>query len=136
MMDTWEPRPVPDVTPESERYWEAAANGHLLLSVCPECDLAIHYPRARCPDCFAETEWTEASGDGTVYSYSVAERMEGWPEADLPIIVAYVELAEGPRMMTNLVDCDPDDVSVGAPVSVAFVPSEHEDIGIPVFLLD
>lgn len=135
MMDVWEPRPLPDVTPESEPYWKAAADEKLLLSSCPDCGLVIHYPRARCPDCFAETEWMEASGDGTVYSYSVTERMEGWPEANLPLIVAYVELTEGPRIMTNLVDCEPDEISVGAPVSVEFVPSEQEDIGIPVFCL-
>lgn len=133
MMDTWEPRPLPEVTPESERYWAAASDGRLLLSHCPDCDLHVHYPRARCPDCFGETEWTEASGDGSVYSYSVAERMDGWPEDDLPLVVAYVELAEGPRTMTNLIDCDPDDVSVGDPVSVAFVPTEREDVAIPVF---
>jgi uncharacterized OB-fold protein len=136
MIDTWEPRPLPDVTPESEPYWAAASDGRLFLSKCPDCSLAIHYPRARCPDCFVETEWTEASGDGVVYSYSVAERMEGWPEEDLPLVVAYVELAEGPRMMTNLVDCGPREVSVGDTVSVAFVSTERDDIGIPVFRLD
>lgn len=136
MMDVWEPRPVPNVTPESERYWKAASNDRLLLSKCPDCDLVIHYPRARCPDCFTETKWTEASGDGTVYSYSVAERMEGWPEADLPLVVAYVELAEGPRMMTNLIECDPGDISVGDSVTAVFVPTEEDDIGIPVFRPD
>lgn len=136
MMDAWEPRPLPDVTPESERYWAAASDGRLLLSTCPDCELTIHYPRARCPDCFAETEWTEASGDGVVYSFSVADRMEGWPEADLPLVVAYVELDEGPRMMTNLVDCDPGEVSVGDSVSATFVATEVDDIGIPVFRLD
>ncbi|MFC5973552.1 Zn-ribbon domain-containing OB-fold protein [Halomarina salina] len=134
--ETWEPRPLPDVTPESERYWAAASDGVLLLSRCPDCGLVVHYPRARCPDCFAETEWTEASGEGTVYTYSVAERMEGWPEADLPLVVAYVELVEGPRVMTNLVDCDPDDVEVGASVGVEFVPTEREDVSVPVFGLD
>ena len=134
--DGWEPRPLPDVTPESERYWAAASDGTLLLSRCPECGLAIHHPRARCPDCFAETEWTEASGDGSVYTYSVTGKMEGWPEDDLPLVVAYVELAEGPRVMTNLVDCDPDAVEVGASVTVEFVPTEREDVAVPVFRLD
>lgn len=136
MMDVWEPRPLPNVTPESERYWEAASNERLLLSKCPDCGLVIHYPRARCPDCFTETEWTEASGDATVYSYSVAERMEGWPEADLPLVVAYVELVEGPRMMTNLIEYEPDDISIGDSVSAVFVPTEKENIGIPVFRPD
>lgn len=134
-METWEPRPLPDITPESERYWAAAADGRLLLSECPDCGLVFHYPRARCPDCFGETNWLEASGNGIVYTYSVAEKMEGWPEDDLPLVVAYVELAEGPRMMTALVDCEPTSVDIGADVSVMFVPTEQEDIGIPVFRL-
>lgn len=134
-VETWEPRPLPNVTPESEHYWAAAADNRLLLSECPNCALVFHYPRAHCPDCFAETNWLEASGDGTVYTYSVAEKMEGWPDDDLPLVVAYVELAEGPRMMTILVDCDPMDINVGADVSVTFVPTEQEDIGIPVFRL-
>lgn len=133
---TWEPRPLPDINPESERYWEVASEGALLLSECPDCGLVFHYPRARCPDCFAETEWMRASGDGTVYSYSVAEKMEGWPEADLPLVVAYVELTEGPRMMTNLVDCDPDEVEIGASVTVEFAATERANIAIPVFCLD
>lgn len=136
MIDGWEPRPLPDITPESERYWEAASNERLLLSECPDCGLAIHYPRARCPDCFTETEWREASGDATVYSYSVAERIEGWPKADLPLIVAYAELEEGPRMMTNIIECDPKDVSIGDSASAAFVPTDEAGVGIPVFRLD
>lgn len=136
MMDTWEPRPLPTVTPEIERYWEAASNGRLLLSECPDCGIKIHYPRARCPDCLAKTEWMEASGDGSIYSYSIAERMEGWPDADLPLVVGYVELDEGPRMMTNIIDCAPEDVSIGASVSVAFIPTDNEGVGIPVFSID
>lgn len=135
-LETWEPRPLPEVTPESARYWDAASEGTLLLGRCPDCGLVFHYPRARCPDCFAETAWTEASGEGTVYTYSVAERMEGWPAADLPLVVAYVELAEGPRVMTNLVGCDPDAVAVGASVTVEFVPTEREGVAVPVFRLD
>jgi uncharacterized OB-fold protein len=133
MMDTWEPRPLPDVTPESEPYWAAASDGRLFLSKCPDCSLAIHYPRARCPDCFVETEWIEASGDGVVYSYSVAERMEGWPDEALPIVLAYVELDEGPRVMTNVVETDPEDVAVGTRVEARFVPTKDADVSIPVF---
>ena len=135
MTETWEPRPLPEVSPESERYWAAAADDRLLLSECPNCGLTIYYPRANCPDCFTETDWVEASGDGTIYSYSVAEHVDGWPEENLPLIVVYVELDEGPRMLTNLVDCDPDDVKVGDSVSVVFKPTKRADIGIPVFRL-
>jgi len=131
--ETWEPRPTPDVTPESAPYWRAASEGELRLSACPDCGLVSHYPRALCPDCFAETEWTVASGRGEVYTYSVARRMSGWPESDLPMVLGYVELAEGPRVMTTVV-ADPEEVSVGSGVEVRFVPTGAEDVAIPVFV--
>jgi hypothetical protein len=123
------------VNPETEPYWRAASEGRLLLSECsaPECGLVFHYPRARCPDCLAEAGLTEASGEGTVYTFSVAERMEGWPEADLPLCVGYVELAEGPRLMTAFVDCEPRDLRIGRAVEVRFVPTEDPDVTVPVF---
>lgn len=136
MSELWEPRPLPEITPENERYWRAASESRLLLSHCPECEFDFVYPRARCPDCFASTGWIEASGDGVVYSYSVAEAVDGWPEHGLPLIVAYVELAEGPRVMTNIVDCDPRAVSVGDPVSATFIQTDTADLAIPVFRLD
>lgn len=135
---TWDPRPVPEVTPETERYWTAAAEGRLLLRECAACGLTYHYPRALCPDCLSDdVAWVEASGRGEVYTYSVAHRMEGWPADDLPVVVAYVELAEGPRVMTN-VDADSGAVAVGTPVEVAFVDvegdGEERDVAVPVFV--
>jgi hypothetical protein len=131
--ETWEPRPTPEVTPESAPYWRGASEGELRLSTCPDGGLVLHYPRPLCPDCFADTEWTVSSGRGEVYTYSVARRMSGWPEADLPMVVGYVELAEGPRMMTTIV-ADPDEVAVGTEVAVRFVPTEDEAVAIPVFV--
>lgn len=130
---SWEPRPIPQVTPETEPYWAGAAEGRLLLNECGNCGLVYHYPRAHCPDCFSdEVEWIEAAGTGEVYSYSVAQRMSGWPEEDLPLIVAYVELDEGPRVMTN-VDADPEAVEIGTRVEVAFAETDEEGIAIPLF---
>jgi uncharacterized OB-fold protein len=92
------------------------------------------YPRAYCPDCFGgNIEWVESEGDGEVYTYTVMRQMSGWPEQDLPLILAYVELDEGPRITSNIVDCDPEDVDVGTPVQVQFVETEDDNIGIPVF---
>lgn len=131
---TWEPRRLPDVTPENERYWSAAAEGRLLLRSCRQCGLTYHYPRSLCPDCFSDdTEWIEASGRGTVYTYSVTGGDESVPEAEKAVIVAYVELEEGPRMMTNIVDCRPEEISVGTEVSITFEQVASEDIAIPVF---
>jgi uncharacterized protein len=91
---------------------------------CTGCGEKHHYPRNICPFCFSDrTEWTEASGKGTLYSFSVMRR------AAEPYVMAYVTLAEGPTMMTNIVDCDFDQLKVGQAVKVVFVPSEG---GAPV----
>jgi len=127
---TWEPHSLPSVTPESRRYWEAAGDGELLLRKCTGCDLTFHYPRTLCPDCLDDTvKWTKAQGTGTVYSYTVTELDE-----NSPVVLAYVELAEGPIMLANIVDCPVEDIVMGANVTVDFVPT-NENIGIPVFVL-
>ena len=131
---TWEPRPLPHVTPETAPYWEAAADERLLLTQCLDCDLVYYYPRAHCPDCHsANTEWVEATGTGTVYSYTATEQVTNWPEHDLPLVAAYVELDEGPRMFTALLDCNPDDIAVGTRVTVRFEATERDDVSIPAF---
>lgn len=135
MMDTWEPRPLPTVTPETERFWRGAAEGRLLLRTCHDCDLTFFYPRSRCPDCLGTAvSWTDAAGRGVVYTFSTSERVEGWPEAALPVVLAYVELGEGPRMLSNLVECSPGEVTVGTAVHVRFVPTERDDVAVPVFV--
>ncbi|APX97174.1 Zn-ribbon domain-containing OB-fold protein [Natronorubrum daqingense] len=131
---SWEPRPTPEITPETKRYWSAAADETLLVRECGDCGLVHHYPRAYCPDCFSDdVNWREATGTGTVYSYSVTRTMSGWPDDDLPLIVAYVELDDGPRMLTNL-DCDPEALDIGTRVEVRFVSLESADAAIPVFV--
>lgn len=129
---TWKPRPLPEVTPESKPYWAGAAEDKLLLRECQDCNLIYHYPRTLCPDCFSENvEWREAAGTGEVYSYSVARTMDGWPEKDLPLVIGYVELDEGPRVMTNIRIAS-DAVEIGLRVEVEFIDTE-DDIAIPVF---
>jgi len=132
---TWEPRQLPRITPESERYWQAASQQRLFLRECADCGLVYHYPRALCPDCLSDdVSWIEADGTGTVYSYTVSQQIAEWPDEELPAITAYVELSEGPRIMTCLVDYEPADVSVGTDVEVQFVDSAgQDDIAIPVF---
>lgn len=131
---TWEPRPLPEVNPETATFWAGTAEGEFLLRSCFDCGLVYYYPRYLCPDCFSDNvEWMAADGTGEVYSYSVTERLEGWPDDDLPLIVAYVELTEGPRVMTNL-DADPGEISIGTRVEVTFVETNRGDLAIPVFV--
>ncbi len=117
--------PRPD--PETQAYWEAANEGRLLVRTCRGCGRAHHYPRSICPFCFSEdTQWTQASGEGVIYSFSVMRR------ADPPYALAFVKLAEGPTMMTNIVDCDLESLSIGQRVHVVFQPTDT-GYSVPVF---
>jgi uncharacterized protein len=93
--------PAPTVYPEAKPFWDAAAEGRLLVKRCSECGEHHHYPRDGCPFCGSvNTEWRQAGGQGTIYSFSIMRR------AEVPYIVAYVTLDEGPTVMTNIVDAD------------------------------
>jgi uncharacterized OB-fold protein len=112
--------PAPQPNAETQAFCDAAAVGKFLIRTCRSCGKAHWYPRAICPFCDSgETEWVEASGRATIHSYSVMRRV---PE---PYAVAYVTLAEGPTMVTNLVDCDFDKLKIGQPVRIAFTPTEN-----------
>jgi len=104
--------------PETLPFWQAAAEGRLLLKFCRDCGRTHWYPRALCPHCHgAALDWREASGRGTVYSFTVVRR------AEPPYVLALVRLDEGTTLLTNVVDCDPDGVSIGQRVSVCFRPA-------------
>ena len=121
------------VNPESEPFWEATREGKLRLPRCNACGFVIYYPRSRCPECRSDDlSWVDMSGRGEVYSYTITQRTIGRFRKSVPFVVAYVELEEGPRMLTNLVDCDPERVGVGTRVEVVFEPTE-EGTAIPRF---
>jgi uncharacterized OB-fold protein len=113
--------PAPASNPESDPFYVAAKAGKFMIRTCKSCGKPHWYPRTLCPFCFGETEWTEASGKGTIYSFSPMHRA-GYT-------IAYVTLAEGPTMMTNLVECDMDQLAIGQAVTLAFVVAED---GTPV----
>lgn len=108
----------PPQNPESEPFHKAAAEGRFMIRRCTACGRAHWYPRALCPFCWGETAWEEATGRGTVYSYSVMRR------TDPPFSIAYVTLAEGPTMLTSLVQCDLDGLRIGMPVELVWEPTE------------
>jgi uncharacterized OB-fold protein len=111
--------PAPPVSAETRPFWDAAAEGRLLVKRCTACGQAHHYPRSNCPFCGSDrTEWATASGRGRVYSYSVMRRVP------VPYAIAYVTLEEGPTMMTNLVDVSFDAIRIGQDVKVVFKPSD------------
>lgn len=115
------PSPSPPISPESSPYWEGAAEGRLRLQRCRVCESVIWYPRSICPSCAATSlDWFDASGRGVVYSFTVNHRGTG-PYAKVgPYVLAYVELEEGPRVLTNIVDANPDSIHVGQQVTARF----------------
>ena len=121
--------PTPD--PESAPFWEAAQQKILLLRRCCDCQAFYWYPRAICPFCLGQrTEWVQSKGLGRIYSSTVMRK------ADNPYCIAYVELDEGPRVLTNIETDDPDTVKIGQRTEVSFVPaSEAPNQNIPFFRL-
>ena len=111
--------PAPEANVETQPFWDAAADGKLLIKRCGACAEPHYYPRARCPFCLsADTRWEEAAGTGTVYSLSTMRRGK-----DAPYTLAYVTLDEGPAVLTNLAG-DPDTHAIGQRVRVTFAPTE------------
>jgi uncharacterized OB-fold protein len=125
---------LPVIEAESRPYWDAAADGRLLIRSCRACGEVHHYPRPFCPACWSDdVEWVEASGAATLYTWSVVRRNDVVPFDQLvPYVPAVVDLAEGPRMMTNVVDIDPDDLTIGMNLMVTF-RQQDDTLTVPVF---
>jgi uncharacterized OB-fold protein len=124
--------PAPD--DETQPFWDAARAGQLLVKRCADCGAAHFYPRPFCPRCWsAAVSWEEASGRAVLYTWSVVHHNDLPPFSErLPYVAAVVDLAEGPRMMTNVVDCDAERLRVGMPLQVTYREiAEH--VTIPVF---
>ena len=123
MATAYQDRKLPDpvLNVGDERYFEAAAQGKMLLKKCSDCNEVHHFPRGICPFCFStNVDWTEAKGTGTIYSYSVTRRA-----GPIPYCIAYVTLDEGISVLTNIVDCDLDTVRIGQKVKLTFKKSEN-----------
>lgn len=125
---------VPTIEEESRPYWDAAAEGRLLLRSCGACGAVHHYPRPFCPVCWSEdVSWIDASGDATLYTWSTVYRNDMAPfDERVPYVAAVVDLAEGPRVMTNVVGVDPGDLAIGMALRVAFQAIDDEVVA-PVF---
>jgi uncharacterized OB-fold protein len=127
--------PAPIVNADSRPYWEGARQGKLLLQRCGDCGMLRFFPRHLCTACGSDrTEWTEASGRGTVHSFTIVHRA-AFPEfqARTPYVVALIDLEEGPRMMTNIVGDDALGVAIGDAVVVVFEARGTEGAKVPQF---
>lgn len=114
----------PPIGPDAVPFWEATRERRLVLPWCTACDRPHWYPRAVCPACLGDSiEWRAASGVGEVYAASVQHRPgPGRDPAAGPYVVVLVDLPEGVRVMSNVVECDPEDVTVGMAVELTWHP--------------
>ena len=115
-------RPAPQPDQLTDPFWRHAGAGEFVLPRCEDCGRFHFYPRAVCPNCYGtRIAWTAASGRGEVYSYSVVHRAPGPAfAADIPYVVAIVKTAEGPHLMTRIVNAAPESVTIGQRVKVCW----------------
>jgi len=133
-MSTYQ-KPLPDIKPWTRPFWDGTQQGKLLVQKCTDCNVNIFSPKRYCPECWSEhLVWFEASGKAQVFSYTITySGVEPFFENDLPLILAWVDLEEpGVRMLTNIVDCDPEDVEIGMDLQVTF-EAVTPDVTLPKF---
>lgn len=131
------PGPIPKPTPETQPYWDATKRHVLMIQLCDGCGQHYFYPRPLCPHCFSrDVRWVQVSGRGRLHTYTINYRPPRKFPTQSPIIIAIVELDEGPRVMTNIVgtDADPAKLRCDAPVEVVFEDITDE-ITLPKFRL-
>jgi len=130
-------KPLPEVLPEFEEYWKAARRHELVFQKCRSCGQEIYFPRTICYRCLSgDLEWVRSTGQGIVYSYTIIYQASYESFApDVPYVYAIVELQEGIRMISNIININPLLVKIGMKVKVVFEDVTNE-IGIPRFKPD
>lgn len=129
-------RMLPELTEHNHAFWTGGADGRLHVPYCAACARWVLPPEADCPHCDAPLESRPVSGEGTVFTYTVNGHPFN-PAVPPPYVIAIVELAEQPdlRLAANIVDCEPDSVTVGMPVAVRFEEQHGAEgtVYVPVF---
>jgi len=123
--------PKPAASWESRAFWEGCGRHELVLQRCRDCGSVQHRPRGVCASCLSGgLSHFVASGRGRVYTFTVTHQNGVPPFRDaVPYVLAYVELEEGPRLMTNIVGCEPGAVRIGQDVVVDFQDVDARDLG-------
>ena len=134
MAEYAKPLPIPD--PVTKPFWDSLKAHAIQLQRCPACDRFIYYPRAVCPSCLsAELEWRPVSGRGVVHAFTIPHRHPNRAfGAEVPYVVVLVELEDGVRIMSNLIEVEPtpEAVQVGMPVEIVY-DDVTEEITLPKF---
>lgn len=126
-------RVLPRLDADNEFFWTSGEDGKLRFLRCTTCGYFVHPPTPMCPRCLTKSLAPEAvSGRATVATFTV-NHQQWMPTFDGPYVIAIVEIEEQPsvRLMTNIVDCDPDAVHIGMPVEVVF--EHNDDVWLPLF---
>jgi uncharacterized OB-fold protein len=125
-------RPAPILTDDNSFFWDAATKRRLVAQRCGSCKRLRHPPRPMCPGCGSvDVDVVDLAGHGTVYSYSVLHHPQN-PLFDYPVVAALVDLDEGIRMASNLINVSPGAIEIGMPVTVAFAATAGGGL-VPVF---
>ena len=133
-MSTKMQKPLPGINKLNKPFWEATKRHELVLQHCCKCGVYRYPVGLTCPECVSdELEWRKVSGRGVIYTWTVFHRVYHPAFAnEIPYAVVAVELDEGPRMITNLVDCQLANIKIGMPVEVTF-EDVNEEISLPKF---
>ena len=129
------PRPLPRLPePDSQPFWEATKDHELKYQKCDDCSSVVFFPRRHCTQCGSPNlSWYASAGEGTVYTFSVVRQNRSPSFRDLvPYVVAYVDLDEGFRMLTNVVGTSPENVKCGLRVKVQWEDQEG-GLSLPLF---
>ena len=127
-------KPLPTPTPQTQPYWDAAKQHELRIQRCKSCGKFRHYPQPMCPHCYSfDVEWAKVSGKGKIYTWLIANRAfhPGFA-SEVPYATVVVELEEGVRMISQMVDTKAEELEIGMPVEVVFVDVTPE-ITLPMF---
>jgi uncharacterized OB-fold protein len=131
-------KPLPQINDVTRPFWRAAAEGRLCMPRCRDCAAFTWPPRPTCGECGSDSlEWTNLSGHGQIYSFTVIRQIVGGPaakafEPDIPYVVAWIDLDEGPRITSNLVGCPIEAARIGMSVQVTFEQAASE-VWLPKF---
>lgn len=126
-------KPKPDITSLNAPFWDGTGRGELRVQHCRKCDARFRFTHFRCPECWSDDlDWQIAKGTGVVATFSVVHVAPFEAFADrLPYVLALIDLDEGVRMMANIVDCEPNSVTIGMPVEVLF--EDRDGIALPQY---
>ncbi len=120
--------PMPRPTPTTEPFWQGLAQDSLMLQHCDDCAEWVFYPRTHCSHCLSPNlEWQQVSGEGEIYSFTIARRPTAPPFAGMePQFIAVVQLKEGVRMNTVITNAKESDLKVGAKVKPCFMHTDGD----------